>query len=78
MGARGLGRGTEWAKLIEALKAEGYRVTVGRSGHFEIWNSNDKRVWSLPFSPSDHRSYLNCLRDLKRRIGFELPKKGRA
>ena len=71
-----MGRRSEWEELRVQLRAAGYEVWVnGGSGHWDVYRGN-KRVWYLAYSASDHRSFLNTIRDLKRKLGFEY-KKGR-
>ncbi|MFE3202207.1 type II toxin-antitoxin system HicA family toxin [Embleya sp. NPDC059237] len=55
-------------KLIKALEAQGFTVVRTKGNHYKVYKGG-RLITTLPFTPSDHRSILNCIAVL-RRAGF--------
>ena len=54
----------EVREMLRVAEANGCRVKSG-SGHFSVYAPNGKIV-TLPSTPSDHRSVLNCRSQMRR------------
>lgn len=63
--------GSDIKQLIKALKAQGYDVELTKGSHYTV-SKNGRRVATLSGTPSDRRSWLNGLAQL-RRSGFHWP-----
>lgn len=63
--------GSDFKKLVKALKAQGYEVEPTKGGHYGV-SKNGRRVATLAGTPSDRRGWLNALAQL-RRSGFHWP-----
>jgi len=57
-------------RLIAQIEAAGGRVILSRRGHFKVYLGK-RLVGSIPQTPSDRRSLLNC-RAAIRRAGIQL------
>ena len=55
----------EMRALVDAARKDGCTITSTGSGHIHVKTPDGKTV-SLPFTPSDHRSFLNCRAELRR------------
>jgi hypothetical protein len=58
-------------RLLRAIEAEGGRVARSKGQHWKIYRG-PRLVTTIGSTPSDHRSWLNGICQL-RRNGFELP-----
>lgn len=58
-------------KVIKAMEAQGFDVTVTTKQHYMVWLSGTY-VTTLPGTPSDHRSMKNAIAKA-RRFGFRWP-----
>lgn len=63
---------SELRRLFQALRKAGYVVGQNRKGHHTVRDRAGRRVATLPLTPSDYRSWRNCLAEL-RRSGFTWP-----
>lgn len=63
--------GSDLKKLIKALEAQGFTVEPTKGGHYTV-RKDGRRVATLAGTPSDRRSWLNSLAQL-RRAGFHWP-----
>ncbi|MCH9837315.1 hypothetical protein K0U83_16755 [bacterium] len=58
-------------KMVKALKREGLTVKPSRSQHLNIYQG-DRRVATMPVSPSDYRWSKNLMADIRRTTGIDL------
>lgn len=73
-----MGQRSEWARLRTALEGAGFTVALRPSGHYAVYRGA-ARVYTMPGSASDWRSYRNTLSDIRRILGIDLrqrPRKG--
>lgn len=61
----------EVRKMVKALKREGLTVKPSRNQHLNVYQG-DKRVATMPVSPSDHRWARNLMSDIRRTTGIDL------
>lgn len=61
--------GSDRLRLFKALRRAHWRVEIGRSGHYKIWNPHGRLITTTPSSASDCNS-LNALRRDLRKAGF--------
>jgi len=59
------------AKVIRELRAQGFEVKPGRSGHWKVYKDG-RLIATLPATPSDVRGVRNTIAVL-RRAGFRCP-----
>jgi predicted RNA binding protein YcfA (HicA-like mRNA interferase family) len=52
-------------QLIKKAAAQGFEVNPTKSGHWLV-KKDGARVTTLPGTPSDRRSLLNCISHMKR------------
>ena len=52
-------------KIAKALQDQGFEVTETSRGHLEV-RKDGRRVATLSGTPSDHRSWLNGIAQLRR------------
>ena len=62
--------GSARLRLFKALRRAHWRVAMGRSGHWKIWNPRGLLITTTPSSASDTNS-LNALRRDLRKAGFQ-------
>lgn len=53
-------------KWFQEYKSIGYRLRLGRSGHYKIYDPAGKLVTTIPSTPSDRRSEVNARSQLRR------------
>ena len=58
-------------KVLKALEAEGFEVTVTKRGHYQVAREG-RVITTFSGTPSDQRSFRNALAPLKR-AGFRWP-----
>ena len=63
----------EYDKLLAMAVNQGHTVTRTANGHYRVEFRDGKGSVILPGTPSDHRSILNCIADLKR-LGLVMDK----
>lgn len=61
--------GSARLRLFKALRRAHWRVEIGKSGHWKIWNPRGLLITTTPSSASDTNS-LNALRRDLRKVGF--------
>lgn len=68
------GRGNDYPNdirsLIKRLRGLGLHVEYRPSGHYLV--KNERGSCTLPSSPSDHRSIINCVKAVERNLGVNL------
>ncbi|MCI4659763.1 hypothetical protein [Cryobacterium zhongshanensis] len=66
---------SNWKEFLTALTAHGFTTELGGKGHHLTVHPlhPDVRI-SVPGSPSDNRSYMNAVADIKRRTGIDITK----
>lgn len=62
--------GSARLRLFKALRRARWRVEIGKSGHYKIWNPRGLLITTTPSSASDCNS-LNALRRDLRKAGFQ-------
>ncbi|MEV0214274.1 hypothetical protein [Micromonospora sp. NPDC050695] len=62
--------GSARLRLFKALRRARWRVEMGKSGHWKIWNPRGLLITTTPSSASDTNS-LNALRRDLRKAGFQ-------
>ncbi|OPC84199.1 hypothetical protein B4N89_27645 [Embleya scabrispora] len=55
----------EIKNLIKALEAQGFTVVQSKSNHYKVYKGG-RLIATLPATPSDRRSLLNCIAVLRR------------
>lgn len=60
------------AVVLNALRAQGYEVKMGGSGHWKVYDPDGRLITTLPATPSDGRGIRNAIAVL-RRAGFIWP-----
>lgn len=65
-------------KLVKAAEAQGFTTRTARTNHVQFFAPGERRACAcFASTPSDKRSWLNSLADLKR-AGFVLDRDGQA
>ncbi|MCG5464201.1 hypothetical protein MED01_002366 [Micromonospora sp. MED01] len=62
--------GSARLRLFKALRRARWRIEMGKSGHWKIWNPRGLLITTTPSSASDTNS-LNALRRDLRKAGFQ-------
>jgi hypothetical protein len=69
--------GKELRQLLKACEDQGFQVKRTRRGHLMVSDENGRPVTTISGTPSDPRSWLNALAQLKRAGLVWPPPKGR-
>ncbi|MEV5211358.1 hypothetical protein AB0K35_28180 [Micromonospora sp. NPDC053740] len=67
--------GSARLRLFAALRRARWRVEMGKSGHWKVWNPHGRLITTTPSSASDTNSLKALLRDL-RKAGFQHNRRG--
>lgn len=58
-------------KMMKVIERKGLTVKPSRNQHLNVYQG-DRRVATMPVSPSDHRWSKNLMSDIRRETGIDL------
>lgn len=61
--------------LVSDLRELGYATPLTKNSHYRVTHPDKAGLVFIGSTPSDHRSLMNTLRDLRREFSYEPPDK---